>query len=97
MIILDHFYLLETILKSSCLSGVYFIILHFGCDMYIPVMAKSNCHTTEKSEAIALCKEMPVIPVNKKIILGVGGWGGGEAHGIVPPPRKNINLDLSEA
>jgi hypothetical protein len=25
----------------------------------------SPCHATEKSEAIALCKEMPVIPLNK--------------------------------
>jgi hypothetical protein len=34
-------------------------------------------HSTEKSEAIAPCKEMPVIPVNKlvdkKRIIGKGG------------------------
>jgi (2Fe-2S) ferredoxin len=30
----------------------------------------TNCHTTEKSEANAVCKELPVIPVYKKRIIG---------------------------
>jgi hypothetical protein len=28
---------------------------------------QENCHTTEKSEAIAQCKEMLVIPFNKLV------------------------------
>jgi hypothetical protein len=39
--------------------------------------SRENCHTTEKSEAIAQCKEMPVIPVNKvvdpKRMIGTNG------------------------
>jgi hypothetical protein len=26
-----------------------------------------NCHAAEKSEAIATCKEMPVMPFNKEV------------------------------
>jgi hypothetical protein len=57
-----------------------------------------NCHTTKKSEAIASCKEMPVIQVkqhggqeknNKK----KEGGGGGVAQEVAapppaPPPKK---------
>jgi hypothetical protein len=45
-----------------------------------------------------MCKEMPVIPVNrvvgKKRIIGKmeGRGGGGEAQGVAdPPPKKNNN------
>jgi hypothetical protein len=35
---------------------------------------------TEKSEAI--CKEMPVIPVNRVVDKNMEGRGGGEAQGV---------------
>jgi hypothetical protein len=45
----------------------------------------SYCHVTVKSEAIAPCKEMPVIPVDKvvgkKRISGKRGREGGKAQG----------------
>jgi hypothetical protein len=31
------------------------------------VILEKNCHATEKSEAIAMCKEMRAIPVNKVV------------------------------
>jgi hypothetical protein len=31
------------------------------------VLFEKNYHATDKSEAIAMCKEMPVIPVNKAV------------------------------
>jgi hypothetical protein len=38
-----------------------------------------------------MCKEMPVIPVNKvedtKRIIKMEGWGGGEAQGVADPKR----------
>jgi hypothetical protein len=41
------------------------------------VLFEGNCHATEKSEDIAMFKEMPVIPVNLvvdlKIIIGKRG------------------------
>jgi hypothetical protein len=44
------------------------------------VLFKKNCHATEKSEAFAMCKEMPVIPTNKvvdkKRIIGKSGTRG---------------------
>jgi hypothetical protein len=58
-----------------------------------------NGSTTDKSEAIALCKEMPVIRVNqvvdKKKKFGKRGFGGGggEALGVSdsPPPHTHTN------
>jgi hypothetical protein len=44
------------------------------------------CSAAENPEAIATCKEMPVILVNKvankKIVLGKGGRGEGKALGV---------------
>jgi hypothetical protein len=41
------------------------------------ISGQENCHTTEKAEAIAPCKDMQVIPVNKvvdeKRIIGKNG------------------------
>jgi hypothetical protein len=39
-----------------------------------------------------ICKEMPVIPVNKvvdpkRIIRKNDGWGGGEAQGVADPKK----------
>jgi hypothetical protein len=40
-----------------------------------------------------MCKEMPVIPVNKvvdpkRIIEKMEGQGGGEAQGVANPPKR---------
>jgi hypothetical protein len=40
-----------------------------------------------------MCKELPVIPVNKavdpkRIIGKMEGQGGGEARGVADPPKK---------
>jgi hypothetical protein len=55
-------------------------------------MGKS--HTTEKSEAIAPCKEMPVIlvskVVDKKICIQKGsGWG--KPFGVANPKKVKIH------
>jgi hypothetical protein len=58
---------------------------------------RENCHVTEV-RGHCICKEMPVIPVNrvadKKRIIGKpwSGRGGGEAKGVAaaPPPKKRI-------
>jgi hypothetical protein len=46
----------------------------FGLKIYY---LATICHTTEKSEAIVLCKEMPLIPFYKVLvkerIIGNGG------------------------
>jgi hypothetical protein len=47
-----------------------------------------------------MCKEMPVIPVNKVVdpkrtIGKMEGQGGGEAQGVaVPPPQKKSQTHL---
>jgi hypothetical protein len=48
---------------------------------------------TEKSEAIAMCKELPVIPVNsvmdpKRIIGKMEVQGGGKAQGVADPKKS---------
>jgi hypothetical protein len=47
-----------------------------------------------------MCKEMPVIPVNRvvdpKRIIGMEGREGGEAQGVAdPPPKKKCLLHLT--
>jgi hypothetical protein len=42
-----------------------------------------------------MCKEMPVVPVNKvgdptRIIGKMEGLGGGEAQGVADPPKKTF-------
>jgi hypothetical protein len=49
---------------------------------------------TEKSVAIAMCKEMPAIPVNKvvdkkRIIQRKEGRGVGGAQGAADPPKNS--------
>jgi hypothetical protein len=48
-----------------------------------------------------MCKEMPVIPVNRvvdpKRIIGKKGRGGGEAQGVADPPpptKKSFTIIL---
>jgi hypothetical protein len=66
------------------------------------VFLERHCHATEKSEAIAhcMCKDLPVIPVNKvvdqKRIIGKNGRprrrrgtrGRGEAQGVADPKKR---------
>jgi hypothetical protein len=63
------------------------------------VLFERHCQATEKSEAIACCKEMPVIPVNrvvdpKRKIEKMEGRGGGEAQGVADPKKQERFLQL---
>jgi hypothetical protein len=57
---------------------------------------RENCHAAEKSEAIAMCKEMPVIPVNKMVAKKKTNWErlrwrkGNRGRWRPPPPKKKI-------
>jgi hypothetical protein len=58
------------------------------------------CHATEKSEAITMCKEMPVIPVNKvvdkKRKIGKKRAEEEQKHkGVAdPPPSKKEEMKI---
>jgi hypothetical protein len=64
------------------------------------VLFEGNCHATEKSEAIAMCKEMPVIPFNLmvdlKIITRKRRAKEEERHkgSLTPPPKKNESMSF---
>jgi hypothetical protein len=71
---------------NGCYVLAWSLILKNDCSLRV------NCHATEKSEAIATCKEMTVIPVNEVVdktrIIGKRGLRRRKRHlgSLIPPP-----------